>query len=149
MCDGIKKIHIALFSPLPAKPKGTISLSSVCPSVCLSVCLSVRPSVCHSIFSFPDFSLQWMKIFNWNLIYDYISVSYRPSLSFVMLDQLLTELLPLMFTISFPDFFLPWMKWGIRNFLYCFFLNSCRSSSRFSTFDLFFTEFWPFINCDI
>jgi hypothetical protein len=31
------------FSPLPAKPKGTISLPSVCPSVCLSVGLSVIP----------------------------------------------------------------------------------------------------------
>ena len=69
--------------------------------------LSVRPSVCHSAFSFPDFSLQWMKIFNWNLIYDYISMSCRPSLSFVTLDQILTELLPLMFIFSFPDFFCP------------------------------------------
>ena len=39
-----------IFSPLPAKPKGTISLPSVCPSVLLSV----RPSFCHSAVSFPD-----------------------------------------------------------------------------------------------
>jgi hypothetical protein len=70
-----------------------------------SVRLSVHPSVCHSTFSFPDFSLQWMKIFNWNLIYDYILMSYRPRLSLVTLDQLLTELFPLMFTFSFLDFF--------------------------------------------
>jgi hypothetical protein len=71
----------SFLSPLPAKPKGTISLPSVCPSVCPSA----RPSVCYSAFSFLDFSLQWMKIFNWNLIDDYISMSYWPSLNFVTL----------------------------------------------------------------
>jgi hypothetical protein len=98
---------------------------------------------------FLDYSLQCMKIFNWNLIYDYISMSYRPSLSFVTLDLLLTELFPLMFTFSFPDVFLPWMKWGIWNFLYGFLLNSYISSSSFGTFDFFLTELWPLINCAI
>jgi hypothetical protein len=89
--------NLSIISPLPVKPKWTISLPSVC--------LSGRPSVFHSAFSFPDFSLQWMKIFNQNLIYDYISMSNRPSLSFDTLDQLLTELFPFMFTFCFPGFF--------------------------------------------
>jgi hypothetical protein len=104
---------------------------------------SVCPSVCHSTFSFPDFSLQWMKIFNWNLIYDYISMSYRPSLSFVTLDQFLTELFSLMFTFSFPDFFfLPRMKSQIWNFLYGFLLYSYTYQVRVS---VHFTFFW--LNC--
>jgi hypothetical protein len=59
-----------------------------------------------------------MKIFNWNLIYDCISMSYRPSLSFVVLDQLLTELFPLMFTFSFPDFFFALDEMRNLNFFY-------------------------------
>jgi hypothetical protein len=39
--------------------------------------------------------MDWMKIFNWNMIYDLVFVSYRSSVSFVMLDLLLTELCPL------------------------------------------------------
>jgi hypothetical protein len=74
------------------------------------------------------FSLQWMKIINWNSLYDYISMSYRPSLSFVTLDQLLIELFPLI-TFSFPDLFLPWMKWEIFIWLHI-------SISSFGTFDL-------------
>jgi hypothetical protein len=73
----------------------------------------------------------------------------RPSLSLVTLDQLLTELFPLMFTFSLSDFFFNWMKWGIWNFLYGFLLNSYISNSSFGTFDLSLTELWPFINWDI
>jgi hypothetical protein len=84
-----------VFSPLPAKPKGTISLPSVCPSVCLSFRFQFS-----GLFSAVDEDIQ--------LKFDMllISMSYRSSLSFFTLDQLLTELFPLMFTFSFPDFFL-------------------------------------------
>jgi hypothetical protein len=102
-------------------------------SVDLFVCLSF-----HFQFSgLLKFSLQWMKIFNWNLIYNYISMSYRPSLSFVMLEQLLTGLFPLMFTFSFPDFFLLNITEdsGFWNFLYGFLLNGYISSSSLGTFD--------------
>ena len=138
-CGGILGVDgtSSFISSLPAKPKGAISLPSVCPSV---IPLSDFQTLLCSA---------WMKILNWNLTYDYISMSYRPSLSFVTLDQLLTELFPLMFTFSFPDFFWHWMKWRIWNFLYGFLLNSCRSSSSFGTFDLFLTELWPFIKRDI
>jgi hypothetical protein len=98
------KAEWSFVSPLLAKPKETISLPSIC------------WSVCHSALSFPDFSLQLMKIINRNLIYDYISMSYRPSLSFVTLDQLLTELFPWYSHLLFRTFFLPWMKWGILKF---------------------------------
>jgi hypothetical protein len=53
--------------------QGTISIPSVCPLVCLSFCFQFS-----GLFSAVDE----------DLIYDYISMSYRPSLSFVTLDQL-------------------------------------------------------------
>jgi hypothetical protein len=88
-------------------------------SVCLSFCFQIS-----GLFSAVDEYIQ-LKFDIW---VDYISMNYRLSLSFFMVDQLLTELFPLMFTFSFPDFkgfffFLPWMKWGIWKFLYGFLFN--------------------------
>jgi hypothetical protein len=118
-------IFYYFFSLLLASLKGTISLPSLC------------PSVCHCTFGFPDFCLQWIKIFNWYLIYDFISVSYRSSFSFVTLDILLTELFPLMFTFTFLDFFfLPWMKWGVWNFF-------CMASSWIVIDQVEFRYIWP------
>jgi hypothetical protein len=75
-----------------------------------------------------------------DLIYDYISMSYRPSLSFVTLDQLWLNYSPWCSHLVFRTFFFYWMKWGIWNFLYGFLLNSFISSSSFGTFDFSLTE---------
>ena len=58
-----------LFSPLTAKPKGTLGLHSVRLSVCRSVSLSVRQSVRQSVplsvhsISFLDFFATHLQIF--------------------------------------------------------------------------------------
>ena len=82
---------------LPVKPEGG-GLLGVCHSVRLSVLPSVRPSVFQSTrgpstrFSGLFWVVLW--IFTWNLVYEFVFTWYRSSLSFVMLDLLLQELLP-------------------------------------------------------
>ena len=45
-------------------------------------------------FSFQDFSLRSFEILTWNLMYEFVMTWNKSSLSFVMLDLLLQELLP-------------------------------------------------------
>ena len=124
-CGGILGVDgtSSFISSLPAKPQGAISLPSVCPSV---IPLSDFQTLLCSA---------WMKILNWNLTYDYISMSYKPSLSFVTLDQLLTELFPLMF----QTFFCPGWSEESEIFYISFFwivVDQVRVSVHF-------TFFWP------
>jgi hypothetical protein len=110
-------------------------------SVCLSIWLSFR-----FLFSGPFSAVVEDILLNFDISLHLLK-RYRSSLSFVMLDLLLTELFPLMF-IVISDFFFALDEGSNLKYYIRLLLNSYRLSSSFGTFDSFLTELWLLINCD-
>jgi hypothetical protein len=97
-----------------------------------------------------DFYLRWMKILHWNFIYDFVLNSYRSSLSFIMLDLLLTELCPMMI-IVFQTIFHTGSRYSVEIiYMHGFVFDSYRSclsfNYKFHLLPLFF-KLCPLINC--
>jgi hypothetical protein len=99
--------------------------------------VSVHPS---SVFCIPDiFFLLNMQIIKWNLVWLFTIMSYRSSLSFVVIDQYLTELWKFVFRILFR-LILQVLKW---NLVWMFTIMSYRSTLSFVVIDQYLTELWP------
>jgi hypothetical protein len=77
------RAFMAVFSPLPVQPEGTIDFIPVCLSLRLSVCQSV-----HNVFRI-DFLLQCM---HWNSVHGFILMTYRSGSKMVAIDQFLARL---------------------------------------------------------
>ena len=100
------------FSPLPAKPKGTLDLHSFR----LSVNPSVRPSVCQSaVLVFRTFFPKRLQILTCFLACKSITMTFRTSLSFVTVHLFLAKLRALDI-VNFSD----------QTVFWTFFLNACR-----------------------